>query len=101
MRLCPLSLLGIVFSLSNNKQTAQASGHVATWMRHQHGRTPGGRASGSVLMSTAHNRHVWGEDHLAQKYFQLHKSNKVLDQTKRKGRYIHLRDLSICYDACL
>lgn len=52
-------------------------------------------------LPTAHNLHVWSEDHLAQKYFQLHKSNNVLEQTKnkqinKKCRHIHLRDWSFC-----
>lgn len=92
MRLCPLSLQGIVFSLLNNKQTAQANGHLATMSftaetikaaGHQEGK----HRAPSPRKLAAHSFHVWGEDHSLRKLLSRTSKACILGSTETVFNY--------------
>lgn len=93
MRLCPLSLLGIVFSLLNNKQTAQANGHLATRMSFEAetikvaGHQEGKHQAPSPWKLAAHSFHVWGEDHSLRKLLSRASNACILGSTETVFNY--------------
>lgn len=93
MRLCPWSLLGIVFSLLNNKQTAQANGHLATMMSfaaetiEAAGHQQGKHQAPSPWKLAAHSFHVWGEDHSLRKLLSRTSKACILGSTETVFNY--------------